>query len=104
MLVSKVLHKIRSSSLQTTSDHGIWLSALRLVTTANVHLMITEFTLAEVRDLLHEEGEGQHGGLGHVLVRRLDEVKVKGKQKPVVVYELVNIKDGAPTDAIVVDA
>ncbi|ATX80053.1 adenylate cyclase [Mariprofundus aestuarium] len=59
----------------------------------NVHLMITEFTLAEISHLLPDEnGKGKEGGLGHLQPRRLDEVKVKGKQKPVVVYELVDLE------------
>ncbi|ATX81601.1 adenylate cyclase [Mariprofundus ferrinatatus] len=59
----------------------------------NAHLMVTEFTLAEISHLLPDKnGTGIKDGFGHVEARRLDEVKVKGKQNAVVVYELVDME------------
>lgn len=59
----------------------------------DAYLMITEYTLEKLEHLLPgEDGEPVSGGFGHMQVCRLDEVKVKGKSKPVVVYEMKNLK------------
>jgi adenylate cyclase len=42
--------------------------------------IISEFTYAQVRD--------------RVIARELDNIRVKGKNKPVLIYELVDVIDG----------
>ncbi|EAU56034.1 adenylate/guanylate cyclase domain-containing protein [Mariprofundus ferrooxydans] len=57
----------------------------------NVHFMMTEYTLQKIEHLLPVQGQKPvSGGLGHIRVTRLDEVTVKGKTKPVVVYEVTD--------------
>jgi len=56
------------------------------------HLIITEFTHERIKHLLPDEnGVQPKPGLGHLQVDRLDEVKVKGKNKAVVVYGLKDL-------------
>ena len=47
------------------------------------HVIISEFTYALVRD--------------QVVVRELDNIRVKGKNKPVLIYELLDVKGGYDT-------
>lgn len=57
----------------------------------NVHFMMTEYTLQKIEHLLPIQGQKPvAGSLGHIQVTRLDEVTVKGKTKPVVVYEVTD--------------
>jgi len=46
----------------------------------NNHLIISEFTYAYVKDMVE--------------VKKLDAVKVKGKEKPVIMYEVLNLRKG----------
>ncbi|OIO71337.1 MAG: adenylate/guanylate cyclase domain-containing protein [Zetaproteobacteria bacterium CG12_big_fil_rev_8_21_14_0_65_55_1124] len=56
------------------------------------HLIITEFTHERIKHLLPDEnGVQPKPGLGHLQVDRLDEVKVKGKNKAVVIYGLKDL-------------
>ena len=61
-------------------------------------IVITENTLAPLRSLL-EAPDNPHnqGRLGHVLLRGLGTVKVKGKDKPVVVYALTSLGRNDPS-------
>ncbi|MDQ6965944.1 MAG: adenylate/guanylate cyclase domain-containing protein, partial [Mariprofundaceae bacterium] len=53
------------------------------------HIIITEFTHERIKHLLPDEnGVVPPGGIGHVQVDRLDDVKVKGKSNSVVIYGL----------------
>jgi len=54
----------------------------------DVHILITEFTLERIRDKILDNK------LGHVCLRGLEKVIVKGKEKPVGIYELVNLDPG----------
>ena len=64
-------------------------------------IIITEDTAARLKGLLQgDEREDNKGRLGHVVLRKLRSVKVKGKDRPVVVYALESKKRG---DASVVD-
>ena len=64
-------------------------------------IIITEDTAARLKGLLKgDEREDNKGRLGHVVLRKLRSVKVKGKDRPVVVYALESKKRG---DASVVD-
>jgi len=57
------------------------------------HLIISEFTHERIRHLLADEKGAQPGpALGHLRVDRLDEVKVKGKNKAVVIYGLTDLE------------
>lgn len=57
------------------------------------HIIITEFTCDRIQHLLPDvNGVIPPGGIGHVRLERLDEVKVKGKLKPVVIYGLVDLE------------
>lgn len=64
-------------------------------------IIITEDTAARLKGLLKgDEREDNKGRLGHIVLRKLRSVKVKGKDRPVVVYALESKKRG---DASVVD-
>ncbi|MDQ6972577.1 MAG: adenylate/guanylate cyclase domain-containing protein [Mariprofundaceae bacterium] len=56
------------------------------------HIIITEYTYERIRHLLPDEnGVVPENGIGHLRVDRLDEVKVKGKNVPVVIYGLLDL-------------
>lgn len=54
----------------------------KLTRNYNAHILITEFTLDKIKSLL------ERGDLSGFTVRRVDVVKVKGKEKPVEIYEI----------------
>jgi adenylate cyclase len=54
----------------------------------NAKIMITEFTLEKIRDLITT------GCIGHTSVRGKEQVIVKGKEKPVEVFELTSSEPG----------
>ncbi len=59
-------------------------------------LVISEETAACLRDLiLKDDSDDNRGHLGHVSLRKLPPVKVKGKVQPVVVYALESLERGA---------
>jgi len=45
----------------------------------STHIIISEFTYEEVKD--------------HIIARELDLIRVKGKEKPVKIYELIDMKN-----------
>ena len=53
------------------------------------HILITEFTLEKIRDAI------EASLIGHVAVKGLEKVIVKGKEKPVGIYEIVPLDPGA---------
>ncbi len=53
-------------------------------------ILITEYTLTKIRHLLEE------GQFGHLHLRDLERVIVKGKEQPVEIYELKREKHGTP--------
>jgi adenylate cyclase len=55
----------------------------------NTHILITEFTFEKISAAV------QSGGIGHVSIKGLEKVVVKGKEKPVAVYELASLAHGA---------
>ncbi len=57
----------------------------------NVKILITEHTLAKIR------GAVESAKIGHINIRGLDNVAVKGKEHPVKIYELTSMKDSAPS-------
>ena len=61
-------------------------------------IVITEYTLACIKPLLTaEDNPDNRGRLGHVLLQGLGSVKVKGKDKPVVVYSLTAVDRNEPS-------
>lgn len=52
------------------------------------HILITEFTFEKVRDSIASNS------IGHVRTRGIEKVIVKGKEKPVALYEMVSIEPG----------
>ena len=61
-------------------------------------IMITEFTAAVVKKLIvNDESDGNRGRLAHVLLRKVASVKVKGREEPVVVYELKPLERHEPS-------
>ena len=58
------------------------------------HILITEFTYEKIRDhIITEEDESvegvdRQGKIGHIKIVNIEEVKVKGKNQPVMIYEL----------------
>lgn len=60
-----------------------------------VPLMITEDTAIRLKSMLEsEEREDNKGRMGHVALRKLQSVKVKGRDQPVVVYALESKRRG----------
>ncbi len=57
----------------------------------NVTILISEHTLAKIR------GAVESAKIGHVHIKGLDNVVVKGKEHPVKIYELTSIDDNAPS-------
>jgi class 3 adenylate cyclase len=58
-------------------------------------LVVSEDTAARLRDLIRQdEKDDNRGRLGHVSLRKLPPVKVKGKAQPVVVYALESLAQG----------
>ena len=58
-------------------------------------IIITDDTAARLKGLLEgDEREDNKGRLGHVVLRKLRSVKVKGKDRAVVVYALESKKRG----------
>lgn len=69
-----------------------------LTRTLKAPIVITGNTLAQLKPLLRaQDTPHNQGRLGHVLVRGLGSVTVKGKDKPVVVYELKGLPCGEPS-------
>jgi len=58
----------------------------------NCHILTTEFTLEKIRDLFKP---GQPGQLGHLSVKGLERVIVKGKGQPVGLYEICSLEPGS---------
>ncbi|MER3421996.1 MAG: hypothetical protein C4293_00925 [Nitrospiraceae bacterium] len=55
-------------------------------------IVVTEYTAARLKELITiQENSNNRGRLGHVALPRLGEVKVKGKDQPVVVYGLESL-------------
>ncbi|MGD0281753.1 MAG: adenylate/guanylate cyclase domain-containing protein [Dissulfurispiraceae bacterium] len=54
----------------------------------DVHILITGFTLDKIRDRI------EAGAIGHVSAKGLQRVAVKGKEKPVEIYELTSLDHG----------
>jgi adenylate cyclase len=54
----------------------------------NTDIIITEYTLNKTKDIIMK------GTFGHVSVRGLDMVVVKGRAKPVYIYEIVSLPGG----------
>jgi adenylate cyclase len=55
----------------------------------NTNILITEFTLEKIKSLIKPKN-GQI--IGHVIVKGLEKVLVKGKEKPVRVYEVKSLE------------
>jgi adenylate cyclase len=63
-----------------------------------VSIMLTEITAELIKPLLAGPGGGNHQGrLGHVMLRKVASVKVKGREQPVVVYELKSLDHHQPS-------
>ena len=61
-------------------------------------IVITEYTLEHIKQLLEAEDKpGNRIRLGHVLIQGLGAVKVKGKDRPVVVYSLRTLDHNKPS-------
>ncbi|BCB97457.1 adenylate/guanylate cyclase domain-containing protein [Dissulfurispira thermophila] len=54
----------------------------------NVHILITEFTLEKIKDLVAE------GRLYRAAIEGLEKVAVKGKERPVEIYEIRSLQQG----------
>ena len=61
-------------------------------------IVISEYTLEHIKPILATEGDPDSGGrLGHILIQGLGTVKVKGKDRPVVVYSLRTLNHNEPS-------
>lgn len=61
----------------------------------NTHILITEFTMNKIKDMITK------GRISHVSSKGLEKVIVKGKEKPVEIYEIASLKHGA--DSIIIE-
>lgn len=59
------------------------------------HILITEFTLERIREAIEKSA------IGHVAVTGLEKVIVKGKEKPVGIYEILSLEPG--TESCIID-
>ncbi len=57
----------------------------------DTHILITEFTLGKIRDLIMTRR------LGHLSLRGKEKVKVKGREERVKIYEIHSIEPGMPS-------
>jgi adenylate cyclase len=63
-----------------------------LTRTFKTSIVITEYTATALTEIIDDSPEGDNAGrLGHVLLRKLRAVKVKGKDQPVVIYSLESL-------------
>lgn len=61
-------------------------------------IVISEYTLEHIKPILATEGDPDSGGrLGHILIQGLGTVKVKGKDRSVVVYSLRTLNHNEPS-------
>lgn len=60
----------------------------------DAHILITEFTLESIRDLIST------GAIAHVSVEGKEKVIVKGKERPVAVYEIHSLEHGAHSTVV----
>jgi len=60
----------------------------------NANIIITESTFEKIRDKIKD------GTIWHVRVRGLDKVAVKGKSKPVEIYEVTELGKDQPSEII----
>lgn len=60
----------------------------------NAHILITEFTLESIRELI------KNGAISHVSVEGKEKVIVKGKEKPVAVYEILSLEHGCHSKVV----
>lgn len=66
-----------------------------LTRTFGVPIVLTEYTAEHLKSLMNAaEREDNRGRLGHVLLRRLGTVRVKGKAEPVEAYTVESLKMG----------
>ncbi|MEW6408827.1 MAG: adenylate/guanylate cyclase domain-containing protein, partial [Nitrospirota bacterium] len=63
----------------------------------NTHILITEFTLNKIRDLVIA------GSLDCISIKGLEKVMVKGKEKPVEIYEVKSLEPGSESMIIEVE-
>lgn len=60
----------------------------------NTHILITEFTLNKIKDLLTT------GSFAHVAIKGLEKVIVRGKEQPIDIYEVKPLMSGAESRII----
>lgn len=63
----------------------------------NVHILITDFTLSKIKDF------AEKGRLAHISIKGLEKVIVKGKEKPVEIYEVKSFKHGSKSEIVEIE-
>jgi adenylate cyclase len=63
----------------------------------DAHILMTEFTLEKIRGMI------SNGIISHVSVEGKEKVIVKGKEKPVAIYELISLEHGSESKVIECD-
>lgn len=60
----------------------------------DAHILLTEFSLNKIKDVV------KSGQLGHVSIKAVENVIVKGKEKPVAIYEILSLEHGIESSVV----
>jgi adenylate cyclase len=95
MLVGNIGSEGRKMDYTVIGDHVNLGARLEALTRKyGNHIIVSEFTVEKIKGTLEK------GTLGHVIFRGLEKVAVKGKKKPVAIYDLAVLEAGTPSSLI----
>ena len=99
VLVGNIGLEGRKMDYAAIGDHvNLTARVERLTREFGAQILVTESTAQSVRPLIEaEDRPDNRRHLGHVALRELTSVRVKGKQQPVVVYELQSLARSSPS-------